>query len=73
VNNSIQLVTRFSQNQIHGSIFFSQHSSIDDIILISVSLDNFGDSLKWSWEIKEFPVDYSILTDRCTEQNLGNK
>lgn len=73
VNTSLQLITRFSQNLIHGSILFSQHSSIDDIILISVSLNNFGDSSQWSWHIKEFPVDYTILTDRCTDKNLGNR
>lgn len=73
VNTSVQLITRFSQHLIHGSILFSQHSLIDDIILISVSLNNFGDSSQWSWQINELPVDYSILTDRCTDKVLGNK
>lgn len=72
-NTSLQLITRFSQNRIHGSILFSQHSSNDDIIQISVSLNNFGESSQWSWQIKEFPVDYSVLADRCTDKNLGNK
>lgn len=69
----MQLITRFSQNQIYGTILFSQHSLIDDIILISVSLNNLGDLSLWSWQVKEFPVDYTMLTDRCTDQNLGNK
>jgi len=69
----VQLITRFSQNGIHGSVLFSQHSSIDDIIQISVSLNNFGNPSQWSWYIKEFPVDYTILNDRCTDQHLGNK
>ncbi|XP_026804205.1 uncharacterized protein LOC113547860 [Rhopalosiphum maidis] len=73
VNSSIQLISRFSQNLIHGSILFSQHSLIDDIILISVSLKNFGNSLQWSWQIKEFPVDYTNLVDRCSDKNLGNR
>lgn len=73
VNTSLQLITRFSQNRIHGSILFSQHSSNDDIIQISVSLNNFGEPSQWSWQIKEFPVDYTILSDRCTDKNLGNK
>lgn len=73
VNASVQLTTRFSQNGIHGSILFSQHTSIDDIIQISVSLNNFGDESQWSWQMKEFPVDYTILTGRCTDQNLGNE
>lgn len=73
MNTSVQLITRYSQNGIHGSILFSQHSSIDDIIQISVSLNNFGDMSQWSWHIKEFPVDYTIVNDRCTDQHLGNK
>lgn len=73
VNTSAQLITRFSQNLIHGSISFSQHSSIEDIILISVLLNNFGNPSQWSWQIKEFPVDYSILSDRCSDKNLGNR
>jgi len=73
VNTSVQLISRFSQDLIHGSILFSQHSLIDDIIQISVSLKNFGNSLQWSWQIREFPVDYTILADRCSEKNLGNK
>lgn len=72
-NASVQLITRFSQNEISGSILFSQHSLIEDIILISVSLNNFGEASEWSWQIKEFPVDYSMLTNRCTDQNLGNR
>ncbi|XP_050440615.1 uncharacterized protein LOC126845769 [Adelges cooleyi] len=72
-NSTAQLVTQFSQHQIHGSILFSQHTSLEDIILLSVSLSNFGDSLEWSWQIREFPVDYSILEERCTDRNLGSK
>lgn len=72
-NASVQLITRFSQHEISGSILFSQHSLIEDIIIISVTLNNFGEPSLWSWKIKEFPVDYSILTNRCTDQNLGNK
>ncbi|XP_050528218.1 uncharacterized protein LOC126898318 [Daktulosphaira vitifoliae] len=73
LNHTAQLVARFSQHQIHGIVIFSQHSSIEDIILISISLSNLEESSNWSWEIRELPVDYTILYDRCSDTNLGNK
>ncbi|KAL1137771.1 hypothetical protein AAG570_009467, partial [Ranatra chinensis] len=61
----IELTAHLSENGVHGSITFS---SDEENVLISTRLNT---DQQWSWSIREFPVIYTELEDRCIDRKLG--
>lgn len=63
-----------SQHGLHGEIEFSQKT--EQVISIRTNLKptlQYPDQI-WHWGIREFPVDYSdISDDRCSDFNLGKE
>lgn len=61
-----------NENDIRGTIQFKKAASADIVTVVGFinSLRNeTGENV--SWNIRQLPVDYATLDDRCSNQNLG--
>lgn len=70
-SRGIELTAYISQNGLHGEVTFQRHSSNTGSLLVKVSLQPVDEFSKWSWSIREYPVHYNNLEDRCREEKLG--
>ncbi|XP_030762415.1 uncharacterized protein LOC115887200 isoform X2 [Sitophilus oryzae] len=72
IQQSTSLVLRsyLSENGLHGTITFTKDG---DNVTIETDLQptlEFPNSV-WAWYITEFPVDYTQIENRCSEQRIG--
>lgn len=67
---SLELKSYVSQEGLHGTITFTK---VKNAIKITTNLNGTLEHLyqTWSWAVTEFPVDYSILENRCDPSKLG--
>lgn len=71
--NGIKLTAYLSQNGLHGEITFTYLPS--NRIRLQANLKptiEFPNRI-WSWSIREFPVDYTLIDNRCTDEHLGKE
>lgn len=70
-NNS--LAAYISENNLHGEIYF-RHSAEEDIVIVTAVVRTFtSETLEnVSWNIRQLPVDYTALDQRCTDNALGS-
>lgn len=62
---AVELTAHISENGLHGFVtMFEDNGAINVYTKLSV----VGE---WSWNIRELPVDYTELNDRCTDRKLG--
>ncbi|XP_066247756.1 uncharacterized protein Rsod [Euwallacea similis] len=69
---STVLRSYISDQGLHGTITFTQDH---DQFIISTKLEptlEYPSSI-WSWYITEFPVDYTLIENRCEQERIGNK
>jgi len=64
-SQTIELTAHFSENGVHGFVAFSQDENIVHIV------SKLNTQSEWNWLVKELPVDYSELEDRCSDRRLG--
>lgn len=69
-NNS--LAAYISENNLHGEISFRQ-SAEEDIITVTALVKSLSPETiaTVSWNIRQLPVDYTTLDQRCTNNALG--
>lgn len=69
-NNS--LTAYISENNLHGEIYF-QHSAEEDIVTVTAFIKTLTTETveNVSWNIRQLPVDYTTLNQRCTNNALG--
>ncbi|XP_011497265.1 PREDICTED: uncharacterized protein LOC105361711 [Ceratosolen solmsi marchali] len=70
IGNSIQLVAYISSGGLHGEIRFEPTNNGIRICLALKPTLQYPDQ-HWLWFIKEFPVDYTTLENRCDNKYLG--
>ncbi|CAD6211954.1 GSCOCG00003917001-RA-CDS [Cotesia congregata] len=69
--NALRLAAYISAGGLHGEIRFEKVS--EDTVKIRTALHatlQYPDQ-QWLWSVTRFPVDYSKIEDRCSEQHLG--
>ncbi|XP_014242345.1 uncharacterized protein LOC106662638 [Cimex lectularius] len=64
-SQSVELTAHLSENGLHGFVTFSEESGN---IHIGMKLDTHS---SWKWSVRELPIDYSQLENRCQESRLG--
>lgn len=66
-----EVYARFNENGIKGTVSIRQTSN--DLIIVTATLYVVdGSNVKQcDWKIRNFPVDYTILEDRCSNNYLG--
>ncbi|GLH08747.1 Uncharacterized protein GBIM_13929 [Gryllus bimaculatus] len=69
----IKLTAYLSENGLHGTVDFQEQPKDSKNVYIQVSLQVAEDQSVWSWQIREFPLYYTNLENRCTGNNLGSK
>ncbi|XP_066586391.1 uncharacterized protein Rsod [Prorops nasuta] len=69
--NGLRLAAYISSNGLHGEIRFEQGEEKSVKIRFSLQATlQYPDQL-WLWSVTKFPVDYTILEERCDVRNLG--
>jgi hypothetical protein len=68
----IQLTAYVSQSGLHGEVIFWQQPGNGSIVVVRTSLQAVDEQSQWSWMVKELPVFYSSIEDRCTDDKLGS-
>ncbi|KAK9501516.1 hypothetical protein O3M35_012226 [Rhynocoris fuscipes] len=63
---AVELTAHLSENGLHGFITISDDNGFINIYTKLTVTE------QWSWNIRELPVDYSELNDRCTDRKLGS-
>ncbi|KAJ4431919.1 hypothetical protein ANN_20526 [Periplaneta americana] len=68
--SGIQLTAYISQSGLHGEVIFQQQSG--DGVTVRTSLQAIDGQSQWSWSVRELPVSYSSIDDRCGDNHLGS-
>lgn len=67
---SLELRSYISQGGLHGTITFTKlKNSVKITTALGATLE-FPNQI-WSWAVREFPVDYTQLENRCSDAKLG--
>ncbi|XP_034232585.1 uncharacterized protein LOC117640300 [Thrips palmi] len=75
----LELTARFSQSGIHGEVRFTADANgtgtgtlVNTYLEVVDDLEASAETPDvWSWSIREYPVDYSLLGGRCEDEQLG--
>ena len=65
----IQLTAYVSSSGLHGQVTFQQQSGA---VVVRTSLQAVDEQSEWSWSIRELPVLYTTVQDRCHDDKLGS-
>lgn len=66
----LELRAYISQHGMHGTITFEETNNVIKIIPNLQTTLQFPNHV-WSWQLTEFPVDYTEIENRCTSSKLG--
>ncbi|RZF36952.1 hypothetical protein LSTR_LSTR004640 [Laodelphax striatellus] len=71
--NGLHLSARFSENGLEGEVILVQDKG-SSLVYIHSEFNYLGnlDNVTWEWTIRQFPVDYTELTQRCDPKKLGS-
>jgi len=67
-----QLTAYVSQSGLHGEVIFQQHPGDKSTVMVQTSLQAIDEQSQWSWMVRELPVFYSQIQDRCGDDKLGS-
>jgi Cu/Zn superoxide dismutase len=67
-----QLTAYVSQSGLHGEVIFQQHPGVKSTVMVQTSLQAIDEQSQWSWMVRELPVFYSHIQDRCGDDKLGS-
>jgi hypothetical protein len=67
-----QLTAYLSQSGLHGEVVFQQHPGDKSTVMVQTSLQAIDEQSQWSWMVRERPVFYSHIQDRCDDDKLGS-
>lgn len=71
--DSLRLVAYISSGGLHGEIRFEQATEYTIRIQYSLKPTLQYPDQQWLWSVTQFPVDYTIINDRCDEQYIGER
>jgi hypothetical protein len=60
-----------SQSGLHGEVVFQQQPGDEGTVVVHTSLEAIDEQSQWSWVVRELPVLYSSIEDRCGDDKLG--
>lgn len=71
--NALRLVAYISSGGLHGEIRFESpgNNAVRVVLALRPTLQ-YPDQ-QWSWSLTEFPVDYTVIDNRCDEKHLGKR
>lgn len=70
---SLRLVSYISSGGLHGEIQFEKATETSVKIRFSLETTLQYPEQQWFWSITEFPVDYTLINDRCNRQYIGKR
>lgn len=70
---ALRLVAYLSSGGLHGEIRFEQSSENSIKIRFALQPTLQYPDQQWVWSVVKFPVDYTVLNDRCDERYLGER
>lgn len=68
----VQLTAYVSQSGLHGEVVFQQQPGGEGTVVVQTSLEAIDEQSQWSWVVRELPVFYSSIEDRCGDDKLGS-
>ena len=72
--NALRLASYISSGGLHGEIRFESTSNNNTIrIRLALKTTLQYPDQQWSWYLTEFPVDYTMIQNRCDERYLGKR
>ncbi|KAK9881797.1 hypothetical protein WA026_017312 [Henosepilachna vigintioctopunctata] len=71
LGNALELKSYISDEGLHGTFTFTNINQHDIKIQTHLEATLQYPSQVWSWSINEFPVDYTIIENRCDNEILG--
>lgn len=71
--NSLRLAAYISSGGLHGEIRFEPVSSKSVKIRLALRPTLQYPDQQWQWHLTEFPVDYTIIENRCEDRYLGKR
>ncbi|KAJ9574059.1 hypothetical protein L9F63_008585 [Diploptera punctata] len=66
----IQLTAYISSSGLHGQVSFEQQPSGG--VVVHAALQAVDEHSEWSWVVRELPVVYTTVQDRCNHDKLGS-
>jgi hypothetical protein len=73
IGNSLRLAAYISSSGLHGEIRFESTNNNDVRIRLALKPTLQYPDQQWLWFITEFPVDYTIIENRCDDIYLGKR
>jgi len=73
VASSLRLAAYISSGGLHGEIRFETATKSSTRIRYSLKPTLQYPDQQWLWSVTQFPVDYTIISDRCDERHIGQR
>ncbi|XP_034178940.2 uncharacterized protein Rsod isoform X1 [Osmia lignaria lignaria] len=71
IGSSLRLTAYISSGGLHGEIRFEKVTETSVRIRFSLQTTLQYPDQQWFWSVTQFPVDYTLINDRCDRQHLG--
>ncbi|KZC13221.1 hypothetical protein WN55_05919, partial [Dufourea novaeangliae] len=71
VAHSLRFATYISSGGLHGEIRFEKATENSVRIRFSLQATLQYPDQQWFWSVTQFPVDYTIVNNRCDERHVG--
>ncbi|KAK2588649.1 hypothetical protein KPH14_006415 [Odynerus spinipes] len=69
--SALRLAAYISAGGLHGEVRFEQKTENSIKVRFSLQTTLQYPDQQWFWSVTQFPVDYSIIEDRCNRRYLG--
>ncbi|XP_047350470.1 uncharacterized protein LOC124949465 isoform X2 [Vespa velutina] len=69
--NALKLAAYISAGGLHGEVRFEQKTENSIRIRFALQTTLQYPDQQWFWSITQFPVDYTVIDDRCSRRHLG--
>ncbi|XP_008207466.1 uncharacterized protein LOC100124033 [Nasonia vitripennis] len=69
--NAVRLAAYISSGGLHGEIRFEPANNNNVRIRLALKTTLQYPDQQWHWHLTEFPVDYTLIENRCDSRNLG--
>lgn len=71
--NALKLAAYISAGGLHGEVRFEQKTENSIRIRFALQTTLQYPDQQWFWSITQFPVDYTVIEDRCSRRHLGER
>ncbi|XP_017889745.1 uncharacterized protein LOC108630767 [Ceratina calcarata] len=71
IGYSLRLAAYISSGGLHGEIRFEKATETSVRIRFSLQTTLQYPDQQWIWSVTQFPVDYTLISDRCNRQYVG--